>query len=177
MRTGVHSTAACALIGLVACGGGGGGSGPSDGAPASTFIAFDASFAAFRTWRSFHSDGPVDDGTFPAVALGPRTQYINQLPPSGSTEFPVGTIIVEARDNGKNFAGVKRGGNFNATGAVNWEWFEILENPVTVFWRGLGPPNGDTYGGDASGGCNACHIKCGSTNDYVCSANLQLSTF
>ena len=171
------ATAAIALagFGLVACGGGGGGGG--DASEASTFIAFNANFAPFRSWPSFHSDGPVDDGTFPAIALGPRTQYINQLPAAGSTEFPIGTIIVEARDNGKNFAGVKRGGGFNGTGAINWEWFEILENPVTIFWRGLGPPSGDTYGGDANGGCNACHIKCGLTNDYVCSAHLQLSTF
>ena len=28
----------------------------------------------------------------------------------------------------KIFAGVKRGGDFNAAGAKNWEWFELAEN-------------------------------------------------
>jgi hypothetical protein len=157
---------------LAACGGGGGGGGGGD-AP-SNFIAFTNTFEPFRTWTSFHSDGPVDDGTFPAIALGPRTQYINQLPPHGSAEFPVGTVIVEARDNGKTFAGVKRGAGFNSGGAVNWEWFELAENPVSITWRGVGPPLGDTYGGDPNGGCNMCHVKCGASNDYVCSPKLQL---
>jgi hypothetical protein len=166
-----------AALALIACGGGG--TGAPDGGGSNTFLAFDSTFASFRTWTSFHSDGPVDDGTFPADVLGPRTQYINMLPPPGSHEFPIGTVIVEARENGsgKIFAGVKRGGGFNATGAINWEWFELVENPVSIFWRGFGPPLGDTYGGDAMGGCNACHTKCGATNDYVCSAQLQLATF
>src|SRR4051794_33137893 len=111
-------------ITLAACGGGGGhGPGPEvdagDGdagidAPDS-FLAFTQTFAPFRTWTSFHSDGPADDGTFMPDVLGPRTQYINRVPPAGATEFPVGTVIVEARENAamKIFAGVKRGLNFN----------------------------------------------------------------
>jgi hypothetical protein len=69
-----------------------------DDAPDS-FLAFSTTFAPFRSWPSFHSDGPADDGTFTPDVLGPRTQYINQLPPPGSLEFPVGTVIVEAREN------------------------------------------------------------------------------
>jgi hypothetical protein len=178
------AAAACLVAGVVACGGGGGSSGgdaggSDGGGPQAPFIAFTSTFAEFRTWPSFHSDGPPDDGTFTPDVLGPRTQYINMIPPSGSTEFPIGTVIVEARENGsqKIFAGVKRGNDFNKTGAVNWEWFELGENPVSITWRGFGPPIGDTYGGDANGGCNACHIKCGSNTDYVCSAKLSLAAF
>jgi hypothetical protein len=152
--------------------------GSDDQPPAGdTFLAFSSTFAPFRTWTSFHSDGPVDDGTLPPDVLGPRTQYINALPPPGSTEFPVGTVIVEVRESGtmEIFAGVKRGGNFNSTGARNWEWFEIVEDPaVAIVWRGVGPPAGEMYGGDPNGGCNACHATCGATNDYVCSPYLQL---
>src|SRR6185295_2778686 len=87
--------AVCMLAGLVACGT----SGAGDDAP-ETFIAFGNTFATFRSWTSFHSDGPADDGTFTPDVLGPRTQYISKLPPAGSQEFPVGTVIVESRENG-----------------------------------------------------------------------------
>ncbi len=161
------------LAGVAACGG----TNKSD--DSDSFLAFASTFAPFRTWTSFHDNGPTDDGTFPADVLGPRTQYINMVPPSGSTEFPVGTVIVEARESGamKIFSGVKRGGGYNSGGATNWEWFELTENPIAITWRGLGPPPGDTYGGSASGTCNSCHTACGSTNDYVCSPELQLSQF
>jgi len=156
---------------LAACGGGGGGD------PPDVFLAFSTTFAPFRSWTSFHSDGPADDGTVTPDVLGPRTQYINQAPAHGAAEFPVGTVIVEARESGerKIFAGVKRGGGFNAGGAADWEWFELAEQPVTIVWRGVGPPLGDTYGGDPNGGCNACHTKCAG-NDYVCSAKLALGS-
>ena len=171
-------SATCVLA-LIACGGSGDAidAGPADDGAPTTFIAFQTTFAEFRTWTSFHSDGPADDGTFPADVLGPRTQYINKLPPTGATEFTVGTVIVEARENAahKIFAGVKRGGGFNSTGAVNWEWFE-LEEPINIVWRGFGPPLGDTYGGDKNG-CNTCHVQCGASNDYVCSPKLLLSAF
>jgi hypothetical protein len=158
---------------LVACGGAAGND------PPETFLAFSSTFAPFRSWTSFHSDGPPDDGSSPADVLGPRTQYINAPPPHGAAEFPVGTVIVEARESGdhKMFAGVKRGGGFNAGGAADWEWFELQDQPVTIVWRGVGPPIGDTYGGDPNGGCNACHTRCGAGNDYVCSPRLALTAF
>jgi hypothetical protein len=167
-----------AAIAIAGCGGHGGGGEPD--APF-VFIAFPSTFQPFRTWTSFHSDGPPDDGTFPVDVLGPRTQYINMLPPHGSTEFPIGTVIVEARESNGNkiFAGVKRGFGFNDTGARNWEWFELQEaaGTVTIVWRGVGPPDGEHYGGDSNGSCNTCHTSCGATNDDVCSAKLQLSSF
>jgi hypothetical protein len=145
-----------------------------------TFVAFPATFQPFRTWTSFHSDGPPDDGTFPPPVLGPRTQYINQLPPHGATGFPVGTVIVEARESGQKLilAGVKRGGGYNRGGALDWEWFGLAEDPasgaVSISWRGTFPPAGG-YGGIPTAGCNECHMACGANNDYVCSPKLQLA--
>jgi hypothetical protein len=169
--------AACAIAAaaLAACGGGGGNE--SD-APES-FLAFSSTFVPFRSWTSFHSDGPRDDGTVTPDVLGPRTQYINKLPPAGSHEFPVGTVIVEARESAdmKIFGAVKRGGGFNSGGAANWEWFELQDPPVVIVWRGVGPPAGEMYGGDPDGGCNACHAQCGSRNDYICSPKLSLAAF
>lgn len=166
MKTSLH----IAFVLLGACG-------TSDPGPigGDTFIAFSSSFADFRTWTSFHSEGPAP-GTQPPDILGPRTEYLNRMPPSGSSEFPVGTIVVEAMETDAHHivAAVKRGGGYN--GGRNWEWFEIKENPIAIVWRGLGPPNGESYGGDPEG-CNTCHATCGASNDFRCSPFLQLSSF
>jgi hypothetical protein len=160
---------AVTVLALAACG-------TTDPEPTGdTFIAFSSSFTDFRSWTSFHSDGPAP-GEQPPEILGPRTEYINMLPVSGSTEFPVGTIIIEAMETERHHivAAVKRGGGYN--GGRNWEYFEIKEDPTAIIWRGLGPPNGESYGGDPEG-CNTCHTACGSRNDLRCSVHLQLSSF
>jgi hypothetical protein len=185
MRARLASLAACAAMAAAAgCGDNRTAAVPDD-APVDApfvFIAFSSSFQPFRSWRSVHDPGPPA-GSFPPDVLGPRTQYINQPPPHGATEFPIGTIIVEARENGTMniFAGVKRGAGFNPTGAKNWEWFELSEDSgsgqVLIQWRGYGPPNNAMYGGDPNGSCNTCHIACGASNDYVCSPELQLTSF
>jgi hypothetical protein len=153
--------------------------GTSDPAPdGDTFLAFSSSFAGFRDWTSFHSDGPPDDGTTPPDALGARTLYIDPVPDPGLATFPVGTIIVEARETGalNLFARVKRGGGYNQGGARDWEWFEITENPIAIVWRGLGPPNGESYGGDPNA-CNTCHAMRCSANDFTCAQQLDLASF
>ena len=139
-----------------------------------SFLAFSSSFEGFRAWPAFHSDGPADDGTIDDEALGARMLFINAPTPAGSTEYPVGTIIVEARETGalNVFAKVKRGGGYNRGGARDWEWFELVEKPTTIVWRGLGPPNGESYGGDPNA-CNACHATCGAGHDFVCAAQLH----
>ncbi len=41
---------------------------------------------------------------------------------------------------------VKRGGGFNAEGAVGWEWFELTERDdesVAIKWRGVSAPSGE----------------------------------
>jgi hypothetical protein len=75
------------------------------------------------------------------------------------------------------FAMVKRGCGFNAGGAFGWEFMELTEHAggADVLWRGVGPPAGETYGGDPNG-CNSCHAGC-SGNDSVCSSKLRLSSF
>ncbi|HTR56336.1 MAG TPA: hypothetical protein VMJ10_36935 [Kofleriaceae bacterium] len=163
-------------LALAACG-----SGTSSDDAGNMFVAYASTFQPFRTWTSFQHD--LEDSSLPAGVNGPRTQYLNMAPPHGSTEFPVGTVIVESRESGTMniFAGVKRGGGYNSTGAKNWEWFELAEasgpgSTVSIVWRGLGPPPGDQYGGDANT-CNTCHTTCGGGNDYVCSPYLQLAGF
>jgi hypothetical protein len=145
------------------------------------FVAFASAFEGYRSWTSFHDeDTDALDGVHPA---GGRTEYINHVPPHGSVGYPVGTIIVkEPTDDPSGtqiFAMVKRGCDYNATGADNWEWFEIApqsDGSVSIVWRGAGPPNGTTYGGDPTGGCNTCHST-GRADDFVLSSAFSLSTF
>ncbi len=146
-----------------------------------TFLAVDSSFDDFRTWEAFPM-APGPNGTIHTA--GARTEYLNHAPPSGSTEFPVGTIIVKESEEGaipdrQVFARVKRGGGYNAAGAAGWEWFELKnvdEKRSTRIWRGVGPPVGEKYGGDPNGGCNGCH-GAAKDNDYVLSEPLQLKMF
>jgi hypothetical protein len=164
---------------LAACGGSHGAQPPADST--ATFVAFPATFQGFRSWTHFHSEGPPAEGMFSPDVLGPREQYINHVPPPGSKDFPVGTVIVEVRDSGsmKTFAGVKRGGGFNVDGATDWEWFELAEDPqssaVSIVWRGTNAP-AKTYGGSATS-CNDCHKQVCAQNDFVCSPYLQLAGF
>jgi hypothetical protein len=197
MKSSLRSIAGAALLlgplGL-ACGA----SAPSS-APGGTFTAFATDFDGFHAWPSGPATpGPdlppvpggdgVDAGSIAAdggVHVLPLTVYWNHPPPTGSTKFPVGTIIVKETDEPdltarKVFAMVKRGGDFNPTGAVNWEWFELqntVDSGVVINWRGYGPSSGsaDVYGGNPHI-CNDCHGVAVS-NDYVWSAPLQLSDF
>ncbi|HWL88049.1 MAG TPA: hypothetical protein VNO21_19735 [Polyangiaceae bacterium] len=191
----LFSAASVVAAGAVAsCGGGGSGGSssdpsacaatPSDVGTNSTFIAFCGNFQNYRSWQSFHLDDG-DAGAQGAVHLaGPKTEYLNKKPPSGSKEFPVGTVIVKELEIGplesrKVFAMVKRGGGFNAAStAPNWEWFELQNNADgsvnNIVWRGFGPPAGEQYGGDPAG-CTNCHAAA-KDNDDVPSAPLQLKT-
>ncbi len=143
------------------------------------FIAEASDFTGFHAWRSFY----IDDNLAPGDSHinGPRHVFINHVPPEGSTQFPVGTIIVKETDppgpvTGRTvFASVKRGGNFDPTGDRNWEWFSLqnLANGTeSILWRGAGPSSGGVYGNAALGGCNACHGSAAST-DYVLTPQLE----
>lgn len=140
---------------------------PAEPAKSGTFIAFAADFQGFQGWDHYpaRGDGGASD---PAHADPTLVEYINRRAPPGSLTFPVGTMIVKEGSEGdplerEFFAMVKRGGDYNASGAVGWEWFELrnLATPgtVTIVWRGFGPPMGEIYGGDALGGCNECHAS------------------
>lgn len=83
---------------------------------------------------------------------------------------------LEARPEGQLFAMVKRGGGYNAVGALGWEWFELAERKdgsVAIKWRGLSAPSGESYGNDPHGTCNACHERA-KANDFVKSPALAL---
>jgi hypothetical protein len=171
---------AAALLGAVACGG----SDPVDGdaVEPGTFLAFETSFRGFRAWEAFPAgaDDAIPDS--PHLA-GHRTAYLNQRPPSGSSAYPVGTIIVKEiinEDPTKNdiVARVKRGGTYNSRGATGWEWFELRstgESTAGILWRGVGPPAGESYLGNVDGGCNACHR--GGDDTSILLPALQLSNF
>ncbi len=144
-----------------------------------TFLAFASHFKGFRTWEPF----PVTTGGGdPVHTTGPRTEYLKARPDEGASEFPVRTIIVKETDtealaDRTVFAMVKRGGDYNASGAAGWEWFELKnidEQNVSIVWRGVGPPAGEQYGGDPNAGCNSCH-EGAAKNDFVLSTALQLS--
>lgn len=151
-----------------------------------TFIALQRDFEGFTTWESFHLEADGTDSIHTGLA---RDLYLNSRPSKGAKEFPVGTMIVKHTDDTgapnaegpRTFAMVKRGGGYNRAGALDWEWFELIqttpEDPASAWqisWRGLGPPIGSEYGGGGSE-CNGCHATAES-NDYVQSQALQLST-
>jgi len=149
-----------------------------------TFIALQRDFQKYLDWQHFHLDPNPNAPAQDPHAIGSRELYLNRKPPSGSTSFPVGTIIVKHSDgNGdptqvRTFAMVKRGGDYNQNGALNWEWFELLQDDTSkawiISWRGIGPALGGEYGttGDT---CNTCHMAA-KTNDFVQAEPLQLKT-
>jgi hypothetical protein len=79
----------------------------------------------------------------------------------------------------------KRGGDYNAEGALGWEWFDLdltESGGVAVDWRGPVPPEGRGYecalgeddaGSEGVGDCNTCH-GAAEANDFVLSPVLQL---
>ena len=160
-----------------------------DGNDVSEFVAITDDFVGFLSWAH------VDVGTTPAVPpheAATRTVYLNAPPDEGALAFPVGTVIVKTGAGGEAsgtaatevHAMVKRGGAFNADGAVGWEWFELAipdgdDDPVVV-WRGANPPAGESYacpaGEVCDGGglsCNSCHVSAVG-NDYVNSSALGI---
>jgi hypothetical protein len=141
------------------------------GAP---FVAFNRDFDGFTSWEHVTFSSEIAAGS--THVGGTRTVYINRKPPAGAVAFPVGTIIVKVTDaDGKIFARAKRGGNFNSKNAVGWEWFELepVKSGWNIAWRGVGPPLGETYGGDPNAGCNLCH-KAAAASDYVLTPGLGL---
>jgi hypothetical protein len=170
------------------------------GTDSGIFLAFESDFNGFHQWPHMASpavpspnlppvdaggvvpDGAVTDG---GVHPSPQAEYWNRSPPHGSTTFPLGTIIVKETEEvdptaRQVLALVKRGGDFNPTGAVNWEWYDLTNNAdgtVVINWNGYGPPmaSANIYGGNPAV-CNTCHIKA-AANDYIWSAALQLSNF
>ncbi|PZR09361.1 MAG: hypothetical protein DI536_22535 [Archangium gephyra] len=123
--------------------------------PPAGFIALERDFIGYDTWEVKAFEGEFVDE---AHTAGPRKVFLNKRAPSGSTEWPVGTIFVKELDF-TTFAMVKRGNGYNENGAKGWEWFELTRdaNDVSrIKWRGLGPPLGENYSKSGQT-CNACH--------------------
>lgn len=129
-----------------------------------TFIAFASDFQSYRSWTRFE----LGERDTLGHSVGPRTVYINRLPPPGSSEFPVGTILIKGMESNADpqywelFGMAKRGGGFNSAGLRGWEFFLLKVDPVSglvIEGRGIDPQGGDGYGGFGSSGagCNSCH--------------------
>lgn len=147
-------------------------------------------FGGFHTWDATPGVGPVgapdpSAATDGGIHAGPMTTYINQKPPSGSTSFPIGTMIVKEQNDPaltdrQIFAMVKRGGGYNSvngTGAVNWEFFELQNVDscnVEILWSGI-PLSTDPYASNPLV-CDQCHYLA-KDNDYVWTTGLLLSSF
>ena len=174
-----RSLALCSLF-LICCGTPS--TTPDAGHTSAAFIALAGDFDGFETWTRY------DLGLQEAGSVhfsGERSVFLNKAPPSGSTSFPVGTVLVKIvhphPDAGlvdQVFAMAKRGGEFNDAGAVGWEWFELdpSEQPPVLVWRGALPPTTRGYGGGAGGACTECHGTT-TTNDSVLAPQLLLSKF
>jgi hypothetical protein len=163
-----------ALLMLIASG-----CGPVDDTPApEVFIALPRDFRDYAQWTHFTLP-PREVVGSPHLA-GESALFINRIPPSGSTAFPIGTIIVKRlADETQSFAMVKRGGGYNSAGASGWEWFEIkpaADGTPVIVWRGITPPAGEMYHGVSGGECNLCH-EAGRANDFVQSEPLLLTGF
>jgi len=156
-----------------------------------TFIPSPADLCAYPSWTKYvEPDGGGDSVLAPGASADSgvihagngRTEYINQVPPHGSTEFPVGTMIVKTIEGQPQvFAMAKRGGGYNSNGpggaAINWEWFEL--DPAACssgfVWSGAFPPANQSYGGTPNA-CNDCHGGFQS-NDYVASPRIVLKDY
>lgn len=161
-------------------------SSPTDTPPMNSdgvFIAFASDFAGYHDWNQAPATAPAGAPSDSLHVSGAMSLYWNASPPPRSTSFPMGTIVVKESGPVANpmrtFAMVKRGGGFNASGARDWEWFELsrlADGSPFVVWHGFGPPSGtEAYGGDPTV-CNTCHAIAAS-NDYVWSEALTLSAF
>lgn len=148
------------------------------GAGADTYIAMQADFAGFASWPSVTLSEP-DSGH----GAGERTVYLSRPEGAGET-FPVSTVIVKVIEDSNTFAMARRGGDFNADGALGWEWFELdyaTDGTPVIRWRGEEPPEGEAYGAlpgqdpdtaaATEGDCNGCHMGA-RANDYVWSIDL-----
>ena len=154
------------------------------GGGTATFIALERDFQSFLGWsRTQVGDAAIIGGH----AAGPRFAYVSTPPVDG--KFPVGAMIAKTVEVGEPstwsiHAKAKRGGGFNPSGALGWEWFELRivgSNEVTILWRGAQPPKDHGYeslpglGATTAmdGDCNTCHAISRGT-DYLISPVLQM---
>jgi hypothetical protein len=149
------------------------------------YIALQSDFADFRDWAMT----PLGDAPLAGHPAGERTAYVKTPLPAGAPAYPVGDIIVKTvavmpdETSWDLFAMAKRGGNYNASGARNWEYFlmKITSDgaPPVITARGASPtdaPGSSNYM-DANGmsiPCNNCHGAPGADKtDFVLAPPLE----
>jgi hypothetical protein len=148
------------------------------------FIALQRDFSDFRDWMRF----PLRTAVMHAGISGPVAAYLNELPPEDAREFPIGTfevktVEIDPATEWTIHAMYKRGGGFNAQGALGWEYVDLAINdddvPV-IMWRGERPPSDHGYESLLGGGvdpalevdCNSCHA--GGDDAAILSDELRL---
>jgi hypothetical protein len=189
-------------------GGDGADGGDGSGSQCVPFNPVASAFGGFTSWSHQHLTTPFilapDGGVDLVHTTSPRDIYINlgspgqpACPPSGASEFPIGTIIVKVMSQAGQtvpgvFAQVKVGCGYNSGGADGWEWFDLitLQNGLSVgasgcptqqsctpeiVWQGTTPPSSQSYGGNPTE-CNVCHSLLGADNDSVVSSALSLKS-
>jgi hypothetical protein len=139
------------------------------GGSGEVFIALQSDFADFLTWqKTALGDEPLEG--HPA---GERFGYVKQPLAAGMPAYPVGAMIVKTvevmpdEQSWDLFAMVKRGGNYNAAGARNWEFFTLSVSAggvPLIASRGSNPSDapgatGHGYSDPTGSGvtCNRCH--------------------
>ena len=155
--------------------------------PKGTFIALDSDFATFLSWERIS----VGDAPLAGHPPGPRYVYLSKRAPKGASEYPIGTLVVKSVENDPDpsrwevFAMTKRGGDFNARGAKNWEFFRlrIVDGTPLILTRGLFAYDPDVDGGISpypgaptaalADLCNGCHGTAASAaTDHLLSPGL-----
>ncbi len=129
-----------------------------------TFIAFDQDFAGYRSWQTFD----LGVMTPPGHPMGQQVLFASRPLPVGATRFEDRTIIIrEIRSDPDPtkwdlFAMARRGGGYNASGAVDWEFFILSldsQGVPHIVSRGISPSETSTSPYHPGEGitCNTCH--------------------
>jgi hypothetical protein len=128
------------------------------------FVAFDPDFAGYRAWAQ-HDLGAAAPLGHPA---GRQVLYVSAPLAPGAARYADRTIIVREiqadpdRTKWDLFAMVRRGGGYNQSGAIDWEFF-ILSLDATgaphVVSRGISPAEtgASPYHPGEGITCNTCH--------------------
>ncbi len=151
------------------------------------FIALQSDFADFRDWQMTD----LGDAPLAGHPAGERTAFVKTPLPLGAPAYPIGEIIVKTvavtpddETTWDLFGMVKRGGDYNAGGARNWEYF-LMKLPAngaapTITARGTSPtdaPGSQSAYMDSSGmaiPCNNCHGAPGAEKtDFILAPGLQ----
>lgn len=124
---------------------------PASASPPVEHVATHADFEGFQRWERI----ALENATVPTKARpGPAAVYVNRRAPPGATAWPVGTVLIKTIESGPDprdwtvHAMVKRGGLFNPTGAVGWEFFGLqltAEGRPVILWRSEGDNDGHSY--------------------------------